>query len=93
MYRHGAINDYGELTWDKRTITGFKFYKKAPINTDDTYFMIIGPEQEHYLQPVLNSIHDKNGTILYVSPKAINFGYDDVPRNTLIVFEFNAVQV
>jgi hypothetical protein len=60
-------------------------------NKDDTYFMIIGPDQK--VEYYISQLSKHGATILYESPKAVNRneGHGDYPRNTLIIFEFNDI--
>lgn len=90
MFRHGAIHDYlytygPKLQWNI----------EANLNTKDTYFMIYGPhDKEDFHEQFKQLLAEKNGRILYESPKAVNFNYDfDDGRNTLVVFEFDEVSV
>lgn len=89
MYRHGAIDAYFGFGLDDDVT----LRTDVDINTKDTYFAIFGPDQQDMIDGAIEAITKNNGVVLFRSKQSINFAYDDEPRNTLIIFEFNEVPV
>lgn len=86
MFRHAGIYDYFSFRDERAT-----FKNQVIINSEDTYFLIYGPDDyEKFGERIENAIADRGGKIIYRGPKAINKNYDwDEARNTLIIFEFD----